>query len=470
MSLAADTRSHTRVVKTQEEKGLLTLSDNLIKQVHYMHTVVDRNIEWSGILIYEVKEGDVNNPKGLSLFVHEFIPMDVGTSGYTEYEYSSEDDYSFERIADALEKGYKLGQIHTHHSMGTFFSGVDMSELHDNVSKHNFYLSLIVDYKNHEDWVAKVAIDGKEVTSGTVNTSGFTKKTGVVTKTISWNGRTGSPADVSDVDHEEYKDHVLTEVIDEVTPILFVIDMDITLEPAASEWETRVETLNNKRSKGHQFTHSLVGNSNWGNWNRNQHPSNKVPAIGAPRDSGSVPDYSYEPGIGYVRENPITDARGNPFKDDDYDEEKDEYEFGQQNVLDFDTDDKPYRKNLVFDPDTSLPLLIMLINLNPAVDKTPLLTVLAGLERNEELPKWSREVDYLIESWAESYFNVGELDDEDMNCIALSMLHLINSIDATGVEIAVTIIESVLEPYLLPDSWINYEEIMRLTGVDPTKY
>ncbi len=161
MSLQNDNRKHRRTVVTQKGKGTLTLSSELIKQVHYMHTVVENGTEWSGILIYEVISGDVDNTEEFVLHAHELVPMDVGSSGYTEYEFDPADEYSFERIATALEEGKKIGHIHTHHNMGTFFSGTDMSELHDNAPNHNFYLSLIVDYKNHGDWCAKVAVDGE---------------------------------------------------------------------------------------------------------------------------------------------------------------------------------------------------------------------------------------------------------------------------------------------------------------------
>ena len=54
---------------------------------------------------------------------------------------------------DALEM--QVGLIHTHHTMSAFFSGTDDSELHDNVAKHNYYLSLIVSQTS--EYCAKVA-------------------------------------------------------------------------------------------------------------------------------------------------------------------------------------------------------------------------------------------------------------------------------------------------------------------------
>jgi len=45
--------------------------------------------------------------------------------------------------------------IHTHHNMETFFSGTDMGELHDSAPSYNYFLSLIVNYKN--EYIAKIA-------------------------------------------------------------------------------------------------------------------------------------------------------------------------------------------------------------------------------------------------------------------------------------------------------------------------
>lgn len=38
----------------------------------------------------------------------------------------------------------RIGHIHSHNTMGVFFSGTDWGELEDNAPNHNYYLSLIV--------------------------------------------------------------------------------------------------------------------------------------------------------------------------------------------------------------------------------------------------------------------------------------------------------------------------------------
>lgn len=112
--------------------------------------------EWSGVLFYSV-QGTIKEPQGLVLTVEDIFPMDKGTTGYTNYSFSDPKlaDYV---MGDTYNPEWKIGHIHSHHSMGVFFSGTDMEELHDNSEFHNYYLSLIVN--NDMDFKAKVAFRG----------------------------------------------------------------------------------------------------------------------------------------------------------------------------------------------------------------------------------------------------------------------------------------------------------------------
>mgnify|MGYP003637359558 FL=1 len=168
MSLINDNKVHARTVVKIEQKAKLILSEQVIKKIDYLHQQVKRNTEWSGVLIYSTKEGSIADPSNWVLEASDIIPMDVGTGTYTEYEFSGDDDYAFDIYTEALMNDEKLGHIHTHHSMATFFSGTDMSELHENAPNHAYYLSFIVNYKESKDWVAKVAFVGEEVTQGAV--------------------------------------------------------------------------------------------------------------------------------------------------------------------------------------------------------------------------------------------------------------------------------------------------------------
>lgn len=88
--------------------------------------------------------------------------MDKGTGAFTSYDFDGDvADYIMDKTMETMgEFGtYRLGHIHSHNTMGVFFSGTDNDELHDNVGNHNFYLSLIVN--NYMEMTAKLAYEVK---------------------------------------------------------------------------------------------------------------------------------------------------------------------------------------------------------------------------------------------------------------------------------------------------------------------
>lgn len=97
--------------------------------------------------------------------------MDIGSSGYTEYEVDTDvTDFMMEKIMENEDwLNIKVGHIHSHNTMGVFFSGTDNAELNDNCPLHNFYLSLIVN--NYMEMTAKVAVHSKPVKAPIVYTA-----------------------------------------------------------------------------------------------------------------------------------------------------------------------------------------------------------------------------------------------------------------------------------------------------------
>lgn len=77
----------------------------------------------------------------LALTVVDFFVLDVGDSAYTEYEITPE---ASTYMIDNNLLDYKIGLIHSHHQMSTFFSGTDTSTLREKGSNTNIFLSLIV--------------------------------------------------------------------------------------------------------------------------------------------------------------------------------------------------------------------------------------------------------------------------------------------------------------------------------------
>lgn len=109
-----------------------------------------RKEEWSGILFYE-QEGSIKDPENMIIRPKEILLMDVGNSVHTEYKFTGEVS-SF--IMDNNLMLCKYGHIHSHNTMGVFFSPEDDGELNRNCDTHNYYLSLIVN--NYMDMIAKV--------------------------------------------------------------------------------------------------------------------------------------------------------------------------------------------------------------------------------------------------------------------------------------------------------------------------
>jgi hypothetical protein len=127
------------------------MPEKVLNQIKYLCKNIAK-VEWSGVLFYSV-EGSIRDPHTMVLTLQDILPMQKGTATYTEYSF---DERVIEYMMDneTMEKGWKLGHIHSHNTMAVFFSGTDWSELEDNAPNHNFYLSLIVN--NFMDFCAKV--------------------------------------------------------------------------------------------------------------------------------------------------------------------------------------------------------------------------------------------------------------------------------------------------------------------------
>lgn len=149
-SIGSSPVMHLKLVELPKKVPVL-ISRDLQAQIRYLcENVWDK--EWSGILFYSTENelGDENfriTAEGLFL-------MDIGTSGYTEYD-TDDPKYIEFLMKNPTFRRLKKGHIHSHNTMSVFFSGTDTSEIRDNSAFHNFYLSLIVNNKN--EMCAKIA-------------------------------------------------------------------------------------------------------------------------------------------------------------------------------------------------------------------------------------------------------------------------------------------------------------------------
>lgn len=145
------TKKQLETVHLKDTNIEVIMPENVYNQINYLCNKIAK-VEWSGILFYKVA-GSIKNPESMVITLVDILPMNKGTQAYTEYSFGPEVvEYMMEN--EHLED-CKMGHIHSHNTMGVFFSGTDMSELEDNSPNHNFYLSLIVN--NFMEFCARVA-------------------------------------------------------------------------------------------------------------------------------------------------------------------------------------------------------------------------------------------------------------------------------------------------------------------------
>lgn len=127
----------------------LILSPKIKQQIQYLCKKVSK-VEWSGVLFYTI-EGTLHDIKNLKLTAQEILPLNVGTNSYTEFSAGG----NFVDYMDNNEylENFKMGLVHSHNSMPTYFSKIDIEELKNNAPNYNFYLSFIVN--NYMDFCAK---------------------------------------------------------------------------------------------------------------------------------------------------------------------------------------------------------------------------------------------------------------------------------------------------------------------------
>lgn len=98
------------------------------------------NTEWSGVLFYTpIGTFEDNN---LEIHCVDIFPMDIGTTTYTEFAMSPDVISYMAQKPELLD--CKMGLIHSHNNMSTFFSGTDTATLQEEGNERNHFVSLIV--------------------------------------------------------------------------------------------------------------------------------------------------------------------------------------------------------------------------------------------------------------------------------------------------------------------------------------
>ena len=130
--------SLTQLVKKDSIYKLNIPSDVEAKIRHLCSKVF--NTEWSGNLFYKMTGTFADD--NIEITCVDILPMDIGSSAYTEFEMSPEVATYMVENPELLD--CKMGLIHSHQSFSTFFSGTDTATLQSEGKHRNHFLSLII--------------------------------------------------------------------------------------------------------------------------------------------------------------------------------------------------------------------------------------------------------------------------------------------------------------------------------------
>lgn len=150
------------ILKDPSKDVLVTLSEEFAQQVHILHSLFSKpDVEWSGYLIFEETGGSFEEGT-LTLHVHSIYPLASGSSTYTEYVEDGTMLDILEKYPDVASGKHKLGWIHTHHSMSTFYSVTDNADVVENTPKYPMYFTMIVNHKfDCDEYSGLVSVVGR---------------------------------------------------------------------------------------------------------------------------------------------------------------------------------------------------------------------------------------------------------------------------------------------------------------------
>ena len=106
------------------------------------------SVEWSGNLFYKIVKGDIDNPETLVINAEMLNLQDIGTASNTEFEYDDSIIDVYDKHPHLMEEGYSMGVIHSHGTMGVFFSSTDMDEIKRSTQGIDYHLSIVVNVRH----------------------------------------------------------------------------------------------------------------------------------------------------------------------------------------------------------------------------------------------------------------------------------------------------------------------------------
>ena len=252
-------------------KAKVILTKDYVYDITRLHSLVPKNTEWSGILIYDEVSGSIETKDLVVkvLGVHLCHIGDVTSTEYLESEHFLKADERFYIIEDNLKRGI----THTHHSMKTFFSGTDMSDLRNNIrcfKDGGYLLSIVNNYEN--DYCGKIAIYGETTVQEPVYSN--------VTEVNTFRGYSTSVNKQLVTSYKEVKKEGIGYI--ECT---FEYEADDIVDINIKEM---LDKYNEAKSKVTKFAHNGFSTANQG-WNDSRYYDNLF--------NDGFDDYNYKPQI-----------------------------------------------------------------------------------------------------------------------------------------------------------------------------
>lgn len=128
------------LIKGSEETFTLNLTESILDKIVYLCREFPTK-EWSGVLFWNF-EGSLEDIQSLKVKAFDFYPLDLGSATYTEFSHSPKFAGYIAKHPELMDA--RMGLIHSHNNMGTFFSGTDTNTLREMSPEYGCYLSLIV--------------------------------------------------------------------------------------------------------------------------------------------------------------------------------------------------------------------------------------------------------------------------------------------------------------------------------------
>lgn len=146
-----------------EHKAKVVVSRYLMQQIQYLHAHCPRGTEWSGLLIWQLTKGSIEDLTNLEIRAEAVFPMDYGDASFTSFEGNEDWMKTFQQFPQidpiTPQAGWYIGKIHSHHTMSTYHSQTDKNDLYENAPKLPMFLSLICNYAGDFDCELAISME-----------------------------------------------------------------------------------------------------------------------------------------------------------------------------------------------------------------------------------------------------------------------------------------------------------------------